>query len=284
MNKSIIILTLLIPFAFIGLQSYENGPTDNVGNRTGSNGLKSGCSSCHGNKNAATIVNIEFLDQGNVVHSYIPGSTYDVKLTAVNTHARPAFGFQITGGSANPSNTLYGTFDNSEVANTSLKLSKQLVEHSNPLDGEIIGDTSHFSRTFKWIAPVKGSGDLRFYAAVNAVNHNGDNDNNDNWNLGTSEIITENSGSAGTASSGENLNLYIFPNPASDKLHIQLPQPESKEYTIRVINMRGQEAIRSVARNTRSIYILDIHTLLAGYYIIMVESNQQTYSSGLIKV
>src|SRR5690606_1357028 len=106
-----------------------------------------------------------------------------------NTNANPKFGFQLTCGPATASSTTLGTFDNTGVTGTSLRSSNKFVEHSTPLDGAVSGGTASYERTFKWTAPVSGSGNVKFYAVVNGVNGNGNEDAGDNWNFGTSGEI-----------------------------------------------------------------------------------------------
>ena len=74
MKKQIIILSLVSATALLTLQSNRTGSHSAAGNRTGSNGITTGCASCHGNNNsAATIVQIEISSNGVPVTSYTPG-------------------------------------------------------------------------------------------------------------------------------------------------------------------------------------------------------------------
>ena len=283
MTKKQILFILTIPFVIIGLQSYKKGPTNNVGNRTGSNGLTTGCSSCHGNKNAATQVTIELLENGNPVTKYTPEMTYDVRLTAFNTNSRPAYGFQLACGSATPSSSLFGLFDNTNVDNTSLKLSRKLLEHSTTLDGEIIDGKSQFTRTFKWTAPPKGTGDLAFYAAVNAVNDNGKDDSGDQWSLGKSNILAESSGTA-SISDVNRPKVGIFPNPAADEIQIDISTLPKADYRITLIDMSGNEVASIVIKTGVYNKNIDVRTLPSGHYTFLIKGNGTTTTTHLVKI
>lgn len=222
MKKRIILFALILPISVIGFQSYKNGPTSSTGNRTGSNGSSKGCASCHGSKSTSTSVSIELLDAGTTVTSYIPGKIYDVRLSATNSNGNPVFGFQMVSGSVSPSSSLFGTFDNSGISGTNLKFSNQLVEQSTPNEGTVDAGVSSFSKTIKWIAPEAGSGDIKFYSVVNSANNNGNDDSGDNWNFGTSAVISENTGSTSIVDNPNNFKVAIFPNPASESIQIDL--------------------------------------------------------------
>lgn len=283
MRKNQVLLLLAIPFVFIGLQSYKKGPTNSVGNRTGSNGISTGCSSCHGNKNSATQVSIELLENGNPVSKYTPEATYDVRLTAFNANSRPAFGFQLVCGSATPSSSLFGIFDNAAVANTSLKLSRKLVEHSAALDGEIIDGKSQFTTTFKWTAPPKGSGDIAFYAAVNAVNDNGKDDSGDQWSLGKSSILAESTGTA-SISDVNSPKVGVFPNPATDEISIDISTLPKADYLITLIDMSGNEVASRLIKTGNNNQTIDIRALPSGHYTVLVKGNGTSTTAQIVKI
>lgn len=283
MKKRIISFTLILPISIIGFQSYKSGPTSSTGNRTGSNGSNTGCASCHGSKSTSTSVSIELLDGGTAVTSYIPGKTYDVRLSATNTNANPVFGFQLVSGSASPSSSLFGTFDNSGVSGINLKLSNQLVEQSTPNEGTIDAGVSSFSKTIKWTAPASGSGDIKFYSVVNSANNNGDDDSGDDWNFGTSAVISENTGSTNIVEHSNNFHVAIFPNPASEKIQIDLGKVTLDNYDIYVLAADGRSLIHETIAIGQQDKTIVIKSLPAGHYLVNVKSKSADYSTHLIK-
>lgn len=268
--------------AFVTFQSYQNGTHGNLGNRTGSNGTTTGCVTCHGNSSAATAVSLRLLKDGSPVASYTPGETYDVELTATNANANPKFGFQLTCGTATPSSTTLGTFDNSGISGTALRMSDRLVEHTTPLDGEVSGGSATYQRTFKWIAPAAGAGAVKFYAVVNGVNGNGQEEPGDNWNLGASEVVSE-TPVAGVNDLKAALPVKVYPNPAQHTLRIELGNKGLEGYSVSVTDVTGKTMLSTLIHSAEPVKVLDIAELPAGYYNLHLHKGTQMFKAHFIK-
>ncbi len=184
-----IIATYIIINAWSG--GYGSG-----GNQTGSTG-STGCS-CHGaNANLAVTVSLDSM--GVPVTSYRPGGSYTVRIKGVNNSAGtyPEYGFQISTVKAASAGTAsavnIGTWG-AMPANTQVTAngSIQLAEQSAPnlaFSGSG-GNGTIYQMSIPWTAPAAGTGSIKIYGIVNAVNGNG-NIQGDGANNAPAVTITE---------------------------------------------------------------------------------------------
>lgn len=282
MKKKLLIFTFSAATAFITFQSYQNGPHSGAGNRTGSDGTTTGCGTCHGSSTSATSVSVKLMKDGSEVTMYTPGETYDVTLSGVNTNANPKFGFQLTCSTPATSSTQFGTFDNTGVTGTSLVMSNQMVEHNTGLDGTISGGEATYEKTFKWTAPAAGSGTVKFYAVLNSVNGNNMDGSGDEWNFGTSGDITEDAGTS-IQNIDNNLTVKVFPNPASNTLHIDTKNLAQSNYTLTIINTNGKTVFNAQLDNHSGVAQISVEQLSAGHYTLMLNNGSQILKAPFVK-
>ena len=174
------------------------------GDCTGASG-STGCS-CHSTTSGlGTTIELDSL--GIPVASYHPGGRYTVKIKAANNSTGATnlsyFGFQMatvlsagsgTGG-ANQGGT-WGTAFPPSVQNTTSASgwggNFDIIEQSSPIIATTgtgaVGTTYVDSMT--WIAPAAGTGSIKLYGIVNAVNHNS-RSNGDYSQGATAVTITE---------------------------------------------------------------------------------------------
>ncbi len=144
----------------------------NAGN-TGAPGESQLCGNCHnGGAFGPVSVSIQMFLLGTTtpVTSYIPGESYNLRVTVSNNSGNPVgYGFQLTalttpgnlplaGYSSLASNVKQKTVTVGAVAG------RTYIEHN--------GVTTNNVFNCVWTAPASGSGSIRFYAAGNAVNGN----------------------------------------------------------------------------------------------------------------
>ncbi|MBU1008734.1 MAG: T9SS type A sorting domain-containing protein [Bacteroidetes bacterium] len=139
---------------------------------TGSPGGKSGspgdgnanCTQCHSGTPTAQTGWITSNIPGS---GYTPGQTYQI--TATGTHSGVVkFGFELTAETSAGVKT--GTFAITDAARTQLTNSNHAVTHTAA--GNVpSGNTNTW--TMNWTAPASNVGQIRFYAAFNAANGNG---------------------------------------------------------------------------------------------------------------
>lgn len=284
MKKQSTILFLVAAASIITLQSYKTGTHTTFGNRTGSTGITTGCSPCHGSVSALTAVSVIVSNSTGPVSSYVPGAVYDVSIVGANSSGNPKFGFQLTCGGASTGSATYGTFDLNGTTNTALRASGSLVEHTSPQVGQVANGAATYNLTFKWTAPAAGNGSVKFYAVLNAVNGNNNDDAGDNWAMGASSVLTE---AGGTAINNDKKLLgeafSIFPNPSSDKLTLKLEKNASKNSTIKVVDLTGRTLLTKQIDAGATSLDLNIETLAQGTYQLVLSSEAGSTSKQFVK-
>ncbi len=132
--------------------------------KTGSPGDGSSCMACH-NSNAPQMASPDVTITSDIpVSGYIPGNTYTISVEGVQQNVSK-FGFEIT---AEDNNALkVGTWA-SVNGETQVKSSDWVTHTSSGTAGN-----GFKTWTINWTAPAAGTGDVTFYAAVNATNSNG---------------------------------------------------------------------------------------------------------------
>ncbi len=141
-------------------------------NSSGSPGGKSGspgdagatCVQCHSGTANATS---GWITSDIPASGYVPGETYQITATGVHTGV-VRFGFELT--AENNSGDKVGTFTITDGARTKLINQGNAVTHT--FNGTTVsGNSSSWSAN--WTAPDTDIGQIRFYAAFNAANGNG---------------------------------------------------------------------------------------------------------------
>jgi hypothetical protein len=216
MKQTIVLLIFGCSLAYL-LSSYASGPAANgQGNLTGARG-GSGCS-CH-NSTSSIGTTVELDSAGVLVTTYHPGVSYKVKIKGVNntTHTTlKAFGFQVstvtsaTGGTTGATQAgTWGTLPTSTHTTTTGSCS--VVEQSAALlTGTTGGVGTVYADSIAWTAPVAGTGAVKIYGIINAVNDN-NSSSGDYYQVATAVTITEAVAAALAAS--VNITLTTGSNP-----------------------------------------------------------------------
>lgn len=174
-RSSIISLIFASAVLYIALTSSSNGRATaaNSGN-TGAPNESQTCSSCHSGGGFGPVsLSIQVFQQGTTtpVAGYIPGTTYDMRVTVQNSNGNPAgFGFQMT------CLTTSGNIPQAGYTNLASNV-KQKTITSGPYNGrtyvEHNGVLPNNQFNFSWTAPGAGTGNVTFYSAGNCVNASG---------------------------------------------------------------------------------------------------------------
>lgn len=127
--------------------------------------------------------------------------------------------------------------------------------------------------TMDWTAPLAGTGTVTFYAAVNASNANGGS-SGDQIFITSLEIPESNTG---IAENLEEIVGIIYPNPATDIVHLDLPI-NSK---VHVFDNTGRKVI-SVTSN-QALHEIDVSDLQQGIYFVRIENEGQYASRSFVK-
>lgn len=156
-------IILMIPAA-IALMSYSTG---SPGGKTGSVGDGGAtCTQCHvGTAQSQS----GWITSDIPAEGYEPGNTYTI--TATGTHTGVVkFGFELT--AENTAGAKKGTLILTNTTRTKFTNGTSAVTHT--ADGNTPSGNSN-SWTMDWTAPAAGTGQIKFYAAFNAANGNGNN-------------------------------------------------------------------------------------------------------------
>lgn len=246
------IILLLIPVSAFLLMSSSTGRTDGRTGSPGDNGNT--CAACHsgGNFNASTTITSNIPDTG-----YLLNTAYTININTNSTAS--VHGFQLT--AENNSNTKIGTF----TAGTGSRVSGQRITHTSP--------SASGNWSFTWTSPSTDLGRVTFYTALNAANGNG----------GTSgdQIVTATTSSPSLSVLEANrLKFEMYPNPASEKVTIQLPS-DSDKATVKFYDYVGRLALTKYITSLDT--KIDINNLSTGVYIIKVVSADKIGSQKFIK-
>ena len=176
----------------------------------------------------------------------------------------PRHGFQLTAERLSD-NAKIGSFTDDGGTTTEVQNGGNSISHSNK-------NNSTWSVT--WRSPSTLQGQVRFYAALNAVNNNS----------GTSgdQVVTGFSSEVNALGISEArlLQFEMFPNPSSDIVNIQLPSGTDKadvgifDYTGRLMSSK------TITLNDTQI---DVNNLSTGMYLIRVTSDNKIGAQRFIK-
>jgi hypothetical protein len=298
---TVIKISTLVLAGYLIVCGYKEGPAKNSGWQcTGAETDQSnptGCSTgggCHATTATAGItVTLELDSVGVPITHYIGGNTYTVKLTGTNTTSSnlPAFGFQL---SAIIGSTPYATPVATDMAGTWATSLPTNVHYAAPSKYYLIGCVEQstqlppttgtggtgttYVESINWTAPTAGSGTISFWAALNAVNNNGNADAGDLWNVKhiiINEIVT------GIADVSDNHAVRVFPNPFSQTATFTFAN-EINKGVVTLYDLMGNK-IKQVDFSGTQIMI-DKDNIPAGIYFYCVTSEEQPIATGKLMV
>jgi len=251
-------ILLLIPISAFTLLSFSSGNGSALSGSPGDGG--NNCTACHSgianNSNITITTNIP--DTG-----YAFNTQYDVTIT--NSGGGSRNGFQVT-AEKDSDNGKIGTFA-STSSNTQTAAGNTRIIHTS-------SGNSQNSWSFKWTSPASEQGKITFYGSSVSGNANG----------GTSgdQVFLGKSGSKPSLSISDanRIEFDMFPNPASDRVTIQLPSNSDKA-TVEFYNYIGKKILSKEITNTAN--KIDVNDLSTGVYILKVISENKIGSQKFIK-
>lgn len=259
MRKRIVNTLFISSVVYILFTSSSGGRATvaNAGN-TGAPSESQLCGSCHnGGAFGSVTMSIQVFQLGTTtpVTAYVPGTSYDMRVTVQNSSGNPAgYGFQLT-CLTTPGNQPVAGYSNL-ASNVKQKLvtagafsGRTYVEHNGVLNN------NQFN--FRWTAPAAGTGSVRFYSAGNAVNGGGSTGLD---NSGSSSLILPEL--QALASSGASVNPTCF-GSATGSINVSVsggispysflwndgPQTEDRSnlsagtYSVTVTDQSGQQQV-----------------------------------------
>jgi hypothetical protein len=98
-------------------------------------------------------------------------------------------------------------------------------------------------------------------------------------------IITHCSAGIGISEIGENIDLNIYPNPATDRLHVSYELEKPSSIAISIFDLTGREVYHNVSKQLRKKDVEDIglQTFDVGYYLIRVSAGASFYIGKFMK-
>ena len=204
MKKKLLLFPVVAALVYVMICSYSGGAALS-GGIDGTGATSAGGCSCHNaSPTTSTTVAIELDSAGIAVNHYYAGGTYTIKITGVNTGTTslPRFGFQVAAvklagaGTATAANAgtlattgLPASTHNTTVGSTPINVVEQSAAIVATSGTGATGTT--YVESIPWTAPAAtGTGSIKLYGVINAVNFNGTDDAGDLWNH-TNVTITE---------------------------------------------------------------------------------------------
>ena len=292
MKKHTFIYLIAASVCGFTLTSYKTGAGTNGYDCTGAEtalGNPAGCAAgCH-SSSAITAINVSIeLDSAGVSTThYIGGGNYTVKLSGTNTSTTslPKFGLQmgcIKGSTALATPVNAGTWSTScptfthYAAPQSGNFVVGVVEHTSPIAATTGtgGSGTTYVKSFTWTAPVAGTGTISFWGVINAGNGNGNSDSGDHWNK-THIVINEwgTTGIANAGSTASDFKLSLFPNPATENIHLTYSLDKQCVVSIKIFDLNGRLAseLRNETQNEGDQHLdASLTNLTKGIYFVVL--------------
>lgn len=252
------ILLLLIPLTAILLMSSSGGKNGSYSGSPGDGGNT--CANCHSGGNFNASLN---LQTGIPEGGYALGTTYDLKVE-ISSASNSRHGFQITAEKVSDGSKI-GTFI-VDGANNQLKNGGTHVTHT------ATGNTQK-AWDFKWTAPTTDVGEIKFYVAGLAGNGTG---------TGGDQVVTTASSSFNVLglSEAKRLNFRMYPNPALERVTIQLPSGSEIADVEFYDNIGRLTLVQKITNINNEI---SVNSLAKGVYILKVLSDNKVGSKKFIK-
>jgi hypothetical protein len=154
---------LCVTSAWFALTSYEGGAAASNKSLTGAPFGTGNCGKCHSGGSFGTVaVSIQIFEVGTstLVTAYTAGKTYDARLSINATTPPPLYGFQMV--AVNAANAQAGAWSGFPTnVNAKTVAARVYIEQNLALTANV--------NTMKWVAPITGTGTVKFYACGNAV-------------------------------------------------------------------------------------------------------------------
>ena len=252
-----------------GVHSVYANVAGSPGNKTGSPSDNFSCVLCHTGSAVNSGTGTPSITAPGLVSGYIPGQTYTISASIVQTGINK-FGFEVT-AERDANNAKIGTFILTNAANTRFPLGSILTAVTHTNAGSL--GTNSKTWSFDWTAPVAGTGDVTFYGSFNSTNGTGQTNGDKIYT--TSLSVAENTG-AGIGDYNTALNAKVFPNPVVSNFEIV---SDENIDAVEVYNLRGQKMIAVNQPNGK----VNIETLPGGIYFVKINAEGKVSTQKLIK-
>lgn len=264
--------------AFLGILLItltKNGTTNESGAPAGRAGappneITCAKSFCHNDNNLDSgngSLKITVLQNGQEVSNYEQGSTYNLKLELSDPNMKSA-GFQIT-AQRTDNDQAVGSFDMTDSTKFA-GANNDYLTHSD--------DFRNFSNQTKtwdltWQAPDEDAGEIKFYAAANAANGQG---NSSGDYIYSAEQGINYGGSSSVKENQPEKSTMIYPNPVRKTINIYFPKSQQEDYRVTLHNLKGQaiDGFSETMVNNQSANISLPQDLEKGVYMLKLKSQE----------
>lgn len=273
--KKILLTSLVLSIGFLSLSNSGGRGAAANSDSTGSPLSTVNCTNCHVGGDFGIDLSLSLLDGTTAITEYVPGQDYTVQIN-INTNVTPdLYGFQavaLTG----QDNLNAGTFGEAPMRTQFSEVNNRTyLEHF-----DLTEDTIKIS----WTAPEAGSGDVRFYAAANAVNGNGSTAGDDSDVLEMPLTITEGVASGLQAISQLDIDWQVFPNPATEQVWVRLQATQEKNLQLRLLDARGTILDTQALNQLAGDISLSLKDLTNGLYFIQIYNEAGLSSKRIFKM
>lgn len=256
MKKNLLIYSSVVLFALI-LISGTLYNTGSPGAKTGSPLDKSTCVQCHTGSDVTTIDN--WITSDIPETGWAPKTTYNITVTAVHETAG-RIGFELT---AENGTSKIGKFTVTDTQRTKYANNQKAVTHTTaghePTDGQNVW-------TVQWTSPDVDSGDITFYAAINAADGAGSTANDQ---IFTSSVTYAQDQGTTAVDDVAGIDFKVYPNPTSNYIFVESAKAIE---SFAVYNAHGQKLkdLRNLSGSTK----VDVSDLSSGMYIVSVNTEE----------
>jgi len=254
------ILPLLAAICIFTLSAAILRNSGSPGAKTGSPGDGANCTQCHGGtvKSATNWITTTIPDKG-----FKPDSTYTITLTASVLNIKE-FGFELT--AEDSKKIKKGTFVLTNTTETSLINNNKAVTHTTKGTPATNGAKTW---QFNWKAPADATGDITFYAAINASDNNGSTSGDAIYLTSFKAVL--NTSTDINQPQPNDLIYKIFPNPATGVISVEVDR--NSVYT-QIINQNAQVVYESILNSGTNTLNLQP---ASGIYYIKFKTNNNIY-------
>lgn len=276
MKKQIIIFSLSIAVIFIISSAFLTEKAASICDapligaaHTGAPGeVHCATSGCHsGTVNSGPGTTVFAIDGGTT--TYIPGQNYTVTIDMTEATI-DKFGFQVIALKDN-GNTFVGSYTLTDPTNTRLingSGGKKYIG-STPCgsDADPVGSLGW---TFDWMAPTTNEGDITFYLASLATNHNHSTSGDNTY----TQTLTLSANTTDIREIGQvEKSFVMYPNPATDMTQIRYALEDDAAVQISVSDMHGK-TVKQLLSGRQA----------AGKHALAIDLTTGNYASGLYTI
>lgn len=254
---ALFIIFLLSSFLFMALEviSFSTGAPTNASGSPSNNNLT--CVQCHASNNNERL---NWITSTELAQGYTPGANYNMRAKAERAGSSK-FGFLIT--IEKPDGTKAGVPVATEPARTQV-VNTHFITHTQ--SGTAGQDSAVW--TFQWTAPATAMGTVTLYGAF--VGANGDNQNSgDVVYVSRKDVFLFGTAGISHASANGTNTMFVFPNPASNILNVQL-ENRVEAATLTIYELTGKKA-HEIEWQFPNLMKVDVSSLPEGVYLARLQ-------------